>query len=68
MIWMAGPFAGVSGRKKPPSTLAKSKKKSKTPEGTVQGAELNGQSSHRRQLTPLMILQCIMLRVWMSAK
>ncbi|CAK0742846.1 hypothetical protein CVIRNUC_001425 [Coccomyxa viridis] len=34
--------AGVSGRKKPPSTLAKSKKKSKTPEGTVQGAELNG--------------------------
>ena len=65
---MAGPFAGVSGRKKPTSTLAKSKKKSKTPKGTVQGAELNGQPSHRRQLTPLIYLQCIMLQGWMSAQ
>ena len=65
---MAGLCAGVSGRKKPPSTLAKSKKKSKTPKGTVQGAELNGQSSYRRQLTPLTSLQFIMLRSWMSAR
>ena len=65
---MAGLCAGVSGHKKPPSTLAKSKKKSKPPKGTVQGAELNGQSSHTHQITHLMTLQCSMLWSWMSAR
>ena len=45
MPLLAGLPAGVSGHKKPRSILAKSKKKGKTPKGTEQGAELNGQSS-----------------------